>query len=1141
MLKVYTGRSRLLSRALVECVRCADDGTELIVVPKQLTLATEQLLLGELGLKGSFRIQVLSAERLCARIFESAGSPDGARIDDRGRVMLVRAAVRAAEERLTIYRGAQNRRGFPERAASQLERIRQANLSGETLRACAEELRGAAKLKLMDLSYILEEYESLIAGRYQDGEAEFLSAIARAQEAEFLSGCGVWFYGFDMMPPTLHGLIAAVAARSAQAGLFLALENDTGARDFDAFLPIQRAMEQVMAAARQCGCAVRRIETAESDEADERLIRSGDQLSVRAPKRRDALKTLERELFAFPAKRAQEATPAIQLTLLRNPQEECRFAAALARRLAIQKNWRWNDITILARDAAGYAPMLKNAFSEYGIPIFLSESRPAARHAAAEYLLTALKAIEKNYPAEEMLALMGTGMSPLNECESERFINYAMRYGLRGARFSHALRRGLEAEIAEMEPLRARLMAPLMELKGSLKAAKALDGQLRALVQFLESTGAYEKSRNRMNALADAGQREAAGEEAQVWNRIMGALDQMHALMGERRLSLRELRDTLNESLSASVIKPLPQSADAVYAQSAERACARETKALILIGMTDRAATGDDGLLTPPQKRALSEYAHAYLGPDDADLTRLRRFYLKSSFGMASDYVSVSCPLSGADGASQRPSAVFEMIRALYPGMKLRGGVTGEEGIEKMLRSSPRAAVALVASALAGEGEGVPMTKIDCAALAGLKKLADSADNCAALDIANANIYAARAGLERLSAALNRAQAADALSPEAARALYGAIRRQSVTRLERFAACPFSYYVEYGLRPERIEPYELSAKDEGTFFHAAIHEFLLRSMGDLNALDAPAAEARMDAVTETLLQRMGESGPLGDSAVSLAETRRLKATMRVSAVALAEHMRGSRFHAAALEQSFGPEDGARAIRLDGGCVLEGRIDRIDEWDEADKYLRVIDFKRGGKTFKLATVYYGLQLQLPVYLASALARRGGRSAGVYYFPLEEGILTTQSLDSGEIERERRAVFRMEGLIPESEEVRCAMTDRLGEVFKARATEDGKLYKNVPSASESDYRAMTDCALRRAGEQLRDIRRGVCGAFPVRFEGIDPCRYCNYRSVCLFDDRLDAARVRRPKALSIEEAMLKMKLEQESGAQTEENGE
>ena len=95
---------------------------------------------------------------------------------------------------------------------------------------------------------------------------------------------------------------------------------------------------------------------------------------------------------------------------------------------------------------------------------------------------------------------------------------------------------------------------------------------------------------------------------------------------------------------------------------------------------------------------------------------------------------------------------------------------------------------------------------------------------------------------------------------------------------------------------------------------------------------------------------------------------------------------------------------------------------------------------------------------------------------------------------------------------------------------------------PVIQDAATRALRNgMSLRVLFEQLRDIRRGVCGAFPVRFEGIDPCRYCNYRSVCLFDDRLDAARVRRPKTLSIEEAMLKMKLEQEPGAQTEENGE
>ena len=112
MLNVYTGRSRLLSEALVECIRASNEETELIVVPKQLTLETEQLVLSGLKLKGSFRIQVMSAERLCARIFDAAGVPDGARIDDRGRVMLVSRAMKAIEGELTLYRGAQTRRGF---------------------------------------------------------------------------------------------------------------------------------------------------------------------------------------------------------------------------------------------------------------------------------------------------------------------------------------------------------------------------------------------------------------------------------------------------------------------------------------------------------------------------------------------------------------------------------------------------------------------------------------------------------------------------------------------------------------------------------------------------------------------------------------------------------------------------------------------------------------------------------------------------------------------------------------------------------------------------------------------------------------------------------------------------------------------
>ena len=1133
MLNIHTGRGRLLAPALAEALRAPGAPTRLIVVPKQLTLQTERTLLEALKLRGSFALQVLSAERLCGRIFDAAGLPEGERIDDRGRVMLVRAAVRAAAEHLTIYRGAEHRRGFPERAAQQLERIRQARVTADALRECAAGQSGAARMKLNDLSYILEAYESLLEGRYQDGESEFLAAVDRVRDAAFLQDCDVWFFGFDMVPPTLHELIAAVAAVCENTNIFLPLENDSHARDFDAFLPMQHAMERLIAAARRHGAAVERIDLEEAGFVPDERPSVGKPLDVAAllgrsepekkrrhilvdaPKRRGDLATLERELFAYPTKPASGPARSVQLTLLRNPLEECMFAAALTRRLVRQRAWRWDDVLILCKDVESYAVPLRTAFAAYDVPLFLSASRSAARHAAAECLLTALRVVEKGCPAEDMLALMRTGLMPVTDDEADRLANYAVRYGLRGSRFLSPLRRGNEAEIDALEPVRARLAEPIVRLRDRLRRAETLDGQLTALFGFLTDIDAHQKTQTRMNRLAEAGLREAAGEEGQVWNRILGALDQLHALMGEAKLPLSELREMLTESLSASVIKALPQSGDAVYAQSTDTACTRAAKAILILGASDRPVSDDEGLLTPSQKQALSGFTHAYLGPDDADLSRLRRFYMKSALGMASDYVSISCPLSGSDGAAQRPGGIFGMVEALFPGSRTRGGVTGDEGVERMLRGAPAAAMDFVARAMSGEGEGAPSLACDRAALAALVQTDDAG---------------ARQGVRRLRMALNHAQSADSLSPDAARALYGALHRTSITQLELFAACPFSYFVRYGLKPERVEPFELNARDEGAFFHSAVNEFLLRSRDDLNHLDAETAAVRMDGIADALLDAMSESGPLGDSHLAMAERRRLKATARACAAALSDHMRGSRFHTAALEQSFGREDGPLALTLPGGCVREGRIDRIDAWSG---YLRVIDYKRGGKALKLSEAYYGLRLQLPVYLAAARKKRNEGSAGVYYFTLDEGILATQAVDPIAIENDRRKAFRMEGLLPDSMELLQAMSPSFTEVIKARVTREGALYKGTLAASPGDFDNLTRCALDRAAEHAQAIVSGRCEVAPARFEQFNPCAWCDSRGQCLFDERLDAQRVRKFKPISGEEVLQRLREEHRGG--------
>lgn len=1092
MLEVFTGENRLLSGALVAQVGAAlaeSEADVYVVVPRQLTLLTERLLLEGLKLRGSFRIRVLSPARLCAQIFEATGQPEGVRVDDRGRVMLVRQAIRQAQG-LTIYKNAGRRRGFAERCARQLELFVQGGVAPEALRDCAGETSGAARMKLMDLAAILEHYTLLSQGRFQDGEREITEAALRADRAEFIAAGRFYFFGFDLTPPSLMQLMANIGAACPRAALFFPLINDEEARDYNCYLPLERALDRLAAACRDAGADLHR-----------RLLN--------APQRPGDLGVLEREIYAYPVEIWPDPAKHVRLALTRDVRQECMLAAAMARRLAMQ-GMRYGQMQLICTDMESYRPCLIEAFQIYEVPLFLESSRPASRMATAEFLLTALELIERNFCSEDVFALMRCGYADLSRDEADRLANYAVRWGIEGGRWLRRLNRGTEAEIAEMEPLRQRLMAPVARLKARLKAAVDLKAQLAALFEFLVDGDAYARSQKLQQALNDQGMREAAGVLAQSWNRIIGAMDQMAELMGGERLGLRELKQTLSESLEAAVLKPLPQSGDAVYAQSAGRILMQPARALFVLGLSDRSAAAQDALLTSGQRRMVAERTRAYLGPDEADAARLRRFYLKAALGMASDGVFFFCPMSGNDGAALRPGLEVQLIRQIFPQLS----PMSQESMEALLSGAPRAALSGAARAMADYRQGESPRFADAAAAAALNRLAD-------------RLPRASERLGRIGALLGSAQAREAVDAASARALYGKLQAQSVTSLERFARCPFSYYVRYGLRPERVEPFEFDRRQVGSFLHEAVNAFLRNCGRELNRMDLDAAQARMGEIVDAMMADMGPGSPLEDSSCARAQLRSLRATACRCARVLAEHMQGSEFYTEALERSFGREDAARQLRV-GDTVLEGRIDRMDLW-AAGNSLRVIDFKLGGRPLNLAGAYHGLQLQLPVYLGAAMKQRGARSAGVYYFPLDEGVVDTQSTDPHQVEKERDARFRMSGLLPQDPELLRAQTPHPEQVFQAKLTNEGKLYNSVPCADDENFARLVSHALKKAGEDLDQIRSGAADISPASFDGRDGCAYCEYRAACLFDAQIDAGRVRRLKNIKWNEVFEKLALE------------
>jgi ATP-dependent helicase/nuclease subunit B len=388
-------------------------------------------------------------------------------------------------------------------------------------------------------------YEEALSGRFLDGEDEARDAIARIPASRFLNGSEVWAYGFELASRSLAGILMAISGCAGRVTMSMALE-DKGMSECGIYEPVRRSIQLLSQAANGAGVKTY-IERAPATPADA----PGD------------ITALERGIFDYSAPAIHKKPESIQVAALKNPAEEAMFAAATARRLVRTRGWRWRDVTIAFDSLDAYGPALSRACALYDVPLFLEGSTPANRYPIAEYIVSALDFMLRGWQRDDAERHIGTGYTALTADEGDRLINYAIERGLTGNAWKRPLRWGEENERAEIEPLREKFMAPLMALEAQLGNADTVTGRLAAIWGFMEETGAHAKLASERYELAALGMGLKANEAAQVWNRVVETFDQMRLLLGDSRLGSRDLCEMFSQSLAASTVKPLPQSADA--------------------------------------------------------------------------------------------------------------------------------------------------------------------------------------------------------------------------------------------------------------------------------------------------------------------------------------------------------------------------------------------------------------------------------------------------------------------------------------------------------------------------------------------------------------------------------------------------
>ena len=212
--------------------------------------------------------------------------------------------------------------------------------------------------------------------------------------------------------------------------------------------------------------------------------------------------------------------------------------------------------------------------------------------------------------------------------------------------------------------------------------------------------------------------------------------------------------------------------------------------------------------------------------------------------------------------------------------------------------------------------------------------------------------------------------------------------------------------------------------------------------------------------------------------------------------------------------------------------MKGRIDRMDLCEDGDKlYVKIIDYKTGKTKFELTELFYGLQMQLVVYLDAAMEKEQRRHpdkqvlpAGIFYYNIADPMVEkTEDMSEEEKEAEILRTLRMNGLVNSRAEAISHLdrrieteSDVIPVAYKAGIIQEAK----SSVANEKRFLAMTGFVNQKIKAMGREILDGRITVDPYKKGEKTACDYCPYHGICGFDLKTKGYGFRRFKSMKPE---------------------
>lgn len=1141
-----SGKSTYLYQKIIEESMQRPDGNFIVIVPEQFTMQTQKDLVMAHPRGGIMNIDVLSFQRLAHRIFEEVGADQRSVLTETGKNLMLRKVAIREQERLKVLGSRMNRPGYVSEVKSVLSELMQYEVSDFELQEMERrtENRPLLNAKLEDLQVLYREFLSYRRDRFLKPEEIYDVLCQVAGESALLKNSVLAFDGFAGFTPSQLRVLEELLVCCPKVYLTVTLDARESAfgklQEHDLFAPSRRLVQAVSEAARS---AARRMGGNDTMFLPPVVL---GKTSLPRFKKGGALFHLEQNLFRSRRQSYGGIPDEISMHISKNPAAEVHFAARTISYLVREKDLRYRDIAVITGDLSSYNNYVKHIFPQYEIPAFVDETRQILLNPCLEFVRGALEIVQRDYAAEAVFRCLRTGMAGFSADETDELENYVLAAGIRGHRkwkktweYRPAQRR--EEALEKVNAYRERLVERFEPFAEKMrKKGNTLLFYATALYELLRDCEISRQLQERAAQLEADGEMGQAREYSQVYGILIRLLDEMAELLGEETMEVQEFTEILEAGLSEAKVGVIPPGIDQVQVGDIRRTRLAHVKILFFLGLNDGwvPARGNDGGIVSDMERELLKENGMELAPTARENSYIQRFYLYQNLTKPSQQLYLSWCLGSSDGVVMRPSYLVSNIRRLFP--KITVCEEKEPGSELWQTTTRKNGMQYFLHGLQEARMGNVMPK--------WKELYRS--------YAQDDEYRER--VRKLVQAAFSGGAARQLSFSASKKLYGEVMTNSVTRLEQFAACAFAHFAMYGLRLRERELYGVKPADLGILFHRSLDLFSRRiavSGRDWTELTEQEETILMEQCVDEVSEKYGADA-LHSDARSAYTINRLKRILCRSAWVLHEQLAAGSFRPSGFEVSFADAGNLETVNVSlgghGRMHLQGRIDRIDTAQTEDAvYVKVVDYKSGMAVFDPVSFYYGLQLQLVVYLNAALEmeqrlhpERAVVPAGIFYYRMQDPVLEKEAGADETAMRERLLKkLRPDGIINEDDEVLELLDhgfsgDSL--VIPAGRKKDGSLKAASKTVTPEQFQTLSRFARRKLTQLGERMLGGEVAPDPYEADGRTPCDYCDYADVCGFDRKIPGSCPHRLEPLGKDEVWMRMEqeLEQEASDRSEE---